>query len=208
MLGQHLGRAEVAVRLHRPDRDDALALAEQVGQHAAIGHLHRRAAVGYAKPRRRMAVGDRALHAALLDQPAEPEVRPGSRSLAAISDGEMKNTRLSGTRSAPAPSPSRGRAAGQQRIKAGGACGSSPAAARGSTAPAAGLPPACAGTPQRMRRAGSQHTQRVGRSDERQMRHARLVRARHQQRAHATLHHRRPQPRHHDGGEDERVAEC
>src|SRR6056297_1716041 len=69
MLGQDFARLEDAVA-QGPGTDHALIFLEQVGQHATIGHRHRRPAIGHVEADRLA----RAAHqASALDQPANAE---------------------------------------------------------------------------------------------------------------------------------------
>ena len=69
VLGQHLARVEHAVGAHLALRDHALALLEQVGQDAAVGHGHGLRGVGDDE----VHVGAVALDAAFLHQAADAE---------------------------------------------------------------------------------------------------------------------------------------
>ena len=75
MLGEHLARVEHAVAGETALGDDALALAEQVRQQAAVAHLHLVRLVGQREADR--AVAGRAVDAARHHQPAEPEALVG-----------------------------------------------------------------------------------------------------------------------------------
>ena len=79
MLGQDLIRLEAAVGLQAAFHHHALALAEEVGQHALIGDGQRFLQIGHAE------AGGHAIaildHAALLHKPAEPHIPAHGRGL-------------------------------------------------------------------------------------------------------------------------------
>ena len=188
----------------RAERHHALALAEQVGQDADIGHLDAGAAVGDAELARR---DDRHRSTRCTlpcsTRPPRRKVRPGAGALLARSDGARKNTRLSrNADSASAVAEPRPRPQASSDPETAALAGHRRAARRGSIAASR----RCAA---RMRRKAAtrerrrdRHAQRIGRDDDRaDASCGGLVGPRHQQRADAPLHHRGAGARDDDGGE-------
>ena len=167
-------------------RDDPLALAEQVGQHADVIDFHAGAAVGDAEQGLRLPSRHHVAHAARLHQPAEADCWPAAASLlrdlgggdeehqaALEGDQRQRAGRADADRRRPAADQSR------RRLRVIAALRPAPfstwprrAGRRGSMAAsraarAAHPPPGRDGEPAR-----HQHAQRVRGGDERQMRHA------------------------------------
>ena len=71
MLGQHLVGYERPVGIELANRHDALALAEQVGQHPGIAHRHGLVEIGDLEAHRQ--APRIPVHAAVLHHPAETE---------------------------------------------------------------------------------------------------------------------------------------
>ena len=74
MLGKHIGRGEIAVLAKRSLGDDALPLAEEIGQHAAIGDGYGLHEIGDIETQRRIS---EIFQRALFDKAAKPDSLAG-----------------------------------------------------------------------------------------------------------------------------------